>query len=136
MPPVIRNEDGTEIHRPIEDKPKYNDDGYPLRTSDGQGYQMEYVKDKDGSILTYPLYDFEVLPMTISRAESAWIFEMWLRLDPRITWADIAVRMLHGDGGRRPGRNTMNMACVRLRRVSGMKEWGRGKHAAPGSTGK
>lgn len=50
-----------------------------------------------------------------------------MRVDPRIQWSDISIRMIHGDGGRRPCRNTMNMSCVRLRNRSGLKDWGRNR---------
>ena len=126
LPPIICKDDGVDIRIPIEDKVNHDENGEPLRNSDGD-FVVEHRKDESGNVLEHPLYDFEILPLRISRAESAWMFEMWIRLDPRIKWADIAVRMKHGDGGRRPTRNAMNMACVRLRKASGMKEWGRGR---------
>ena len=126
LPPMICTDDGVEIRAPIEDKVNHDEHGEALRNDDGS-YVVEYLKGESGNVLEHPLYDFEILPLRISRAESAWMFEMWTRLDPRITWADIAVRMKFGDGGRRPTRNSMNMACFRLRKASGMKEWGRGR---------
>ena len=126
LPPIICTNDGIEICIPIEDKVQYDDHGKPIQNSDGD-FAIERLEDESGNVLNHPLYDFEILPLRISRAEAPWMLEMWLRLDPRIRWADIAVRMKHGDGGRRPTRNTMNMACVRLRRRSGLKDWGRGR---------
>lgn len=64
MPPVICNDDGTEIRRPIEDKPKYDENGQPIRDTNGN-YAIEYLKDPSGKVIEHPLYDFEILPFQI-----------------------------------------------------------------------
>ncbi|KAK0512612.1 hypothetical protein JMJ35_004629 [Cladonia borealis] len=40
-----------------------------------------------------PILDFPVLPDNISTTEDWWFFHLWRRIDPRINWTDITMRM-------------------------------------------
>ncbi|MCJ1249341.1 hypothetical protein MMC30_006564 [Trapelia coarctata] len=73
-----------------------------------------------------PLRDFRVLPDRIGTKESWWVIEAWRRLDPRIEWPDIMMRM------ERPNRtkdedkkisNCLNMFATRQRSHFGLISW-------------
>lgn len=64
MPSIICKDDGTEIRLPIEDRPKYDENGEPMRDINGN-YVIECIKDLSGKMIEHPLYDFEILPLQI-----------------------------------------------------------------------
>ena len=83
---------------------------------------LEY--DKDGKRKPQksrePLLDFPVLPDVIGTQEPWWYFEAVRRIDPRIRWIDITMRMaLEG----RPSENSLNQDGVRNRPKYGMRSW-------------
>jgi hypothetical protein len=61
---IISTDHGTEIRLPIEDRPKYDENGEPMRDINGN-YVIEYLKDLSGTMIEHPLYDFEILPLQI-----------------------------------------------------------------------
>ena len=67
-----------------------------------------------------PLLDFPTLPDIIGTQEPWWYFEAVRRIDPRIRWIDITMRMtLEG----RPSENSLNQDGVRNRPKYGMRSW-------------
>ena len=66
------------------------------------------------------LRDFAVLPDRIGTLEHPPIIEAWRRLDPRITWKDIDMRMHNPD---KTGHNTMNNQLTDLRERANMVSW-------------
>ena len=67
-----------------------------------------------------PLLNFSILPDVIGTQEQWWYFEAIRRIDPRIRWIDITMRMpLDG----RPSENSLNQDGVRNRPKYGMRSW-------------
>lgn len=65
------------------------------------------------SILTSPK------PERIGTNEEWWVLEAWKRLDPRIQWTDIVMRMSNP----KPDGNTLNMRCKRGRQAHYILAW-------------
>ncbi len=67
-----------------------------------------------------PLLDFWILPDVIGTQEPWWYFEAIRRIDPRVRWIDITMRMpLEG----RPSDNSLNQDGVRNRPKYGLRSW-------------
>lgn len=67
-----------------------------------------------------PLLDFWILPDVIGTQEPWWYFEAIRRIDPRVRWTDITMRMpLEG----RPSESSLNQDGVRNRPKYGMQSW-------------
>ena len=109
---------------------KFRRSSPPAQKKDANGNRMferydrplEY--DKDGKQKPQksrePLLDFPVLPDVIGTQEPWWYFEAVRRIDPRIRWIDITMRMaLEG----RPSENSLNQDGVRNRPKYGMRSW-------------
>ena len=67
-----------------------------------------------------PLLDFWILPDVIGTQEGWWYFEAIRRIDPRVRWIDITMRMpLEG----RPNNNSLNQNSGVKRAKYGMQSW-------------
>ncbi len=66
------------------------------------------------------LLDFWILPDSIGTQEPWWYFEAVRRIDPRVRWTDITMRMPF-EG--RPSENSLNQDGVRHRPKYGMRSW-------------
>ena len=67
-----------------------------------------------------PLLDFKILPDIIGTQEPWWYFEAIRRIDPRVRWCDITMRMSLED---RPSNNSLNQDGVRHRERYAMLSW-------------
>ncbi|KAL8796520.1 MAG: hypothetical protein Q9195_001194 [Heterodermia aff. obscurata] len=78
--------------RPSNDWALFKSTGPPQQRVDAQG-QPVYEQWPTNAARPRPLLDFEILPDRIGSEEHWWRFEAWRRLDPRIRWCDISMRM-------------------------------------------
>ncbi len=96
--------------------------------------------DKDGVIRARKILDYKILPdqvwspyrsmmagfeglitmLQVSTKAPWWKLEAWRRLDPRVRWCDILMRMELGD---RPTHNAVNTECFRWRAKFSMVSW-------------
>ena len=58
-------------------------------------------------------------PERIGTNEEWWVLEAWRRLDPRIQWTDIMMRMSNP----KPDGNTLNVRCKRGRQAHYILAW-------------
>ena len=101
-------------------------DGYPV-----PAYEISRWTDQQRVVLdhdNHPLRDFTILPKTLSSNVEGWLIEMYVRMDTRISHADIRARMpssIFTSQGSKPliSLSAIAMRLNRFREEHGIPAW-------------
>ena len=114
--------------KPPETWYQFKRSGRPSQKRDAHGNLM-WEKEPEPGKSARPILDFSILPDKIGTFEEWHFFEAWRRLDPRVQWSDILMRM---EISNRARGNAVQMRAMRnWRPAFGMLAWHvKGKYAA------